>query len=68
MKNKLVKMNMTSFDYKARKLGVIGLLIFVGVLTLGLPIVNTLNSENLALNHQIEKIQQDVVEDDKEHK
>lgn len=68
MKNKLVKKNMTSFDYKARKLGVIGLLIFISIFTLGLPIVNILNSENLALNNQIEKIQQEVVEDAKKQK
>ena len=45
MKNKLVKTNMTRFDYLARRLGIIGFVLFVMCFSVALPIATKVVSE-----------------------
>ena len=53
MKNKLTKRNMTKFDYKARKLGILGGILVVLSLAVILPISATINSDNVRLKNEI---------------
>lgn len=53
MKNKLVKTNMTKFDYKARRLGIIGLFLMVVTLGVALPVATSLSNMNNTLIHDI---------------
>lgn len=63
MKNKLVKKNMTRFDYTARKLGIIGLFLIVITFSFALPIATSLANTNKTLAHEIMVIQENNVED-----
>ena len=56
MKNKLTKRNMTKFDYKARKLGILGGILVVLSLAVILPISATINSDNVRLKNEIRKL------------
>ena len=56
MKNKLVKRNMTKFDYKARKLGILGCVLAVVSLAIILPISASISKENVTLNNQIQEL------------
>ena len=40
MKNKLNKLNLTKFDYKAKKLGFLGLFLVVMTFTITLPVAS----------------------------
>ncbi|MDD7735955.1 MAG: hypothetical protein SOW55_00630 [Bacilli bacterium] len=53
MKNKLVKKNMTKFDYRARRLGIAGLFLLTITLSVGLPILTSLSNTNRSLTHDI---------------
>ena len=53
MKNKLTKRNMTKFDYKARKFGILGGFLVVLSLAVILPISATINSDNVRLKNEI---------------
>ena len=46
MKNKLQKTNMTRFDHRARKLGIIGALIMAATFALCVPVAASLISSN----------------------
>lgn len=53
MKNKLVKTNMTKFDYKAKKLGILGLLLVVMTFAVTLPVATSLVNANNSLTREI---------------
>jgi hypothetical protein len=53
MKNKLVKANKTKFDYRARKLGIIGLFLMVITLSVAVPVASSLSNVNKSLVHDI---------------
>lgn len=57
MKNKLVKKNMTRFDYRARRLGLAGLLLLTITLGVGLPVLSSLSNANRALTQDITLIE-----------
>ena len=59
MKNKLTKRNMTKFDYKARKLGILGCVLAVLSLAVILPISSNVSNENVALNDEIQELTTD---------
>lgn len=56
MKNKLEKKHMTKFDYKARKLGILGGVLVVLSLAVILPISVSMNTENVQLNNEIQEL------------
>lgn len=58
MKNKLVKTNMTRFDYLARRLGIIGFVLFVMCFSVALPIATNLINSNKVLYNEIQVIQE----------
>lgn len=60
MKNKIEKRNMTGFDYKARKLGIIGLAIFVLSLAVVLPIAGSISSNNVKMEVEIQQLRDDI--------
>lgn len=62
MKNKLVKRNMTKFDYKARKLGILGCVLAVLSLAVILPISYNIAEKNVTLNQEIKEL--DTQDDD----
>ena len=64
MKNKLSKKNMTKFDYKARKLGILGGILVVLSLAVILPISATINSDNVRLKNEIRTLNKEKVEND----
>lgn len=64
MKNKLAKTNKYRFDYKARKLGIIGLFIIVASLCIMAPIASSLSSMNKNLKNEITLIQNEKTNDD----
>ena len=64
MKNKLNKKNMTKFDYKARKLGILGGILVVLSLAVILPISATINSDNVRLKNEIRTLNKEKVEND----
>lgn len=53
MKNKLVKANKTKFDYRARRLGIIGLFLMVITLSVAVPIASSLSNINHSLVQDI---------------
>ena len=57
MKNKLVKKNMTRFDYRARRLGIAGLLLLTITLGVGLPVLSSLSNTNKTLTQDINVIE-----------
>ena len=63
MKNKLVKRNMTKFDYRARKLGIFGAILAVLSLAVILPISANISSNNVALTNEIQGITNDIKHD-----
>ena len=62
MKNKLQKTNMTRFDHRARKLGVIGALIMAATFALCVPVAASLISSNKAVTIEIQKLQNESSE------
>ncbi len=60
MRDKIVKTNKTYFDFVARRLGIIGIVLIVMTLALGLPLVNNLNKENSTLIDNIGKHEKNV--------
>lgn len=54
--NKMVKYNMTRFDYVSRKLGILGLIIIAVALLLGLPLLKTLTDSNQVLVQEIREV------------
>ena len=64
MKNKLTKKNMTKFDYKARRLGVLGGILVVLSLAVILPISVTINSDNVRLKNEIRTLNKEHVDYD----
>lgn len=67
MKNKLVKRNMTKFDYKARKLGLFGLIVIGITLSVGLPVAKSLSDLNMNLNNEIKAIQNEATDDNHQY-
>ena len=67
MKNKLVKTNMTKFDYRARKLGIFGVILLGISLTVALPIATSLSNYNKQLTQDITIIQMENGKDDTTH-
>ena len=67
MKNKLVKKNMTKFDYKVRKLGIIGFVLMIISLTIALPVANSLSSSNRQLTQEITIIEMEQHENANQH-
>ena len=63
MKNKLEKRNMTKFDYKARKLGVLGIVLCALSLAVILPISANINSKNTNLTNEIRQLNKDHFDD-----
>ena len=63
MKNKLEKRNMTKFDYKARKLGILGGIFVVLSLAVMLPLMNTINAKNVSLNNEIRILNNEIHDD-----
>lgn len=53
MKNKLVKANKTKFDYRARRLGIIGLFLMVVTLSVAVPVASSLSNVNKSLVQDI---------------
>ena len=53
MKNKLVKANKTKFDYRARRLGIIGLFLMVITLSVAVPVASSLSNVNKSLVQDI---------------
>ena len=64
MKNKLNKKNMTKFDYKARKLGILGGILVVLSLAVILQISATINSDNVLLKNEIRTLNKEKVDSD----
>ena len=60
MKNKLTKRNMTKFDYKARRLGILGGILVVLSLAVILPISATIASENVTLANEIHDLSNEM--------
>ncbi len=67
MKNKLVKRNMTKFDYRARKLGFLGLAIIGISLSVGLPIANSLSKMNSNLTQEIVVMQNEQTDENHQY-
>ena len=63
MKNKLQKRNLTKFDYKARKLGILGCILVVLTLAVMLPVSANLSSNNTTLTNEIRMLNNDVNDD-----
>ena len=63
MKNKLEKRNLTKFDYKARKLGILGCILVVLTLAVMLPVSANLSSNNASLTNEIRMLNNDVNDD-----
>ena len=63
MKNKLEKRNMTKFDYKARKLGFLGLVLVVLSCAVILPISASLDSKNVTLTNEIKQLNKEYNEE-----
>ena len=63
MKNKLEKRNLTKFDYKARKLGILGCILVVLTLAVMLPVSANLSSNNSTLTNEIRMLNNDINED-----
>lgn len=59
VKNKLVKNNMTKFDYRARRLGIIGMILMVVTLSVGIPVASSLSNLNNTLTRDISVIQRE---------
>lgn len=53
MKDKLVKTNMTKFDYRAKKLGFFGLVLVVLTFAITLPVASSLVDANNTLTREI---------------
>lgn len=53
MKDKLVKRNITKFDRRARKLGILGGFIIISTLAFGIPMIVNLNSQNEMLTKEV---------------
>lgn len=56
MKDKLQKRNMTGFDYRARRLGILGGIIIILSLAVLLPIATTVANQNVALGAEIQEL------------
>ena len=63
MKNKLEKRNLTKFDYKSRKLGILGCVLVVLTLAVMLPVSANLSSNNVNLTNEIRMLNNDITED-----
>ncbi|MDD6302629.1 MAG: hypothetical protein PUA56_04960 [Bacillales bacterium] len=64
MKNKLEKRNLTSFDYKARKLGIIGGVIIILSLAILLPLATSISSSNVAIANEIQELNAQIEKND----
>ena len=60
MKNKITKKHMTKFDYTARKLGIIGLFIFVLSMAVVLPIAGSISSSNTRIQMEIQNLHDEI--------
>ena len=60
MKNKITKKHMTKFDYTARKLGIIGLFIFVLSMAVVLPIAGSISSSNTRIQMEIQNLHEEI--------
>ena len=60
MKDKIYKKNMTSFDYKARRLGIIGSVIIILSLAILLPICTSISSQNVAITEEIRQLNNEI--------
>ena len=67
MKNKLVKTNMTKFDYRARRLGIVGVILLGVSLTVALPVATSLSNINKQLTQDITIIQMENGNDETVH-
>ena len=63
MKNKIEKRNMTVFDYKARRLGIIGAAIFVLSLAVALPIAGSISTSNTKMEIEIQQLKDEIRND-----
>jgi hypothetical protein len=57
MKNKLQKTNMTRFDHKARKLGIIGIFMMVATFAVCIPVATNIINNNNQVTVEIQKLQ-----------
>lgn len=64
MKNKVEKRYLTKFDYKARRLGIAGVIIVVLSLFVLLPISKNISNDNLSLVKEIEQITHNIEEEE----
>ena len=53
MKDKLVKNNITKFDRKARKFGILGSFIIASTLAFGIPMIVSLDNQNDLLTKEV---------------
>ena len=60
MKNKIEKRNMTGFDYKARRLGIIVAAIFVLSLAVALPIAGSISTSNTKMEIEIQQLKDEI--------
>jgi hypothetical protein len=60
MKNKLTKRNKTGFDYKARRLGIIGGIVIILSLAVLVPIASSISSKNVALASEIQHLNEEI--------
>ena len=64
MKNKVEKRYLTKFDYKARRLGIAGVIIVVLSLFVLLPISKNISNDNLSLVKEIEEFTHNIEEEE----
>ncbi len=55
MKDKLVKKNITKFDRRSRKLGILGIVLITSTLAFGIPMIVNLNNQNDILTKEVRK-------------
>lgn len=53
MKDKLVKKNVTKFDRRSRKLGILGIVLITSTLAFGIPMIVNLNNQNDILTKEV---------------
>lgn len=53
MKNKLVRKNITKFDRRSRKFGILGVVLITSTLAFGIPMIVNLNSQNEILTKEV---------------
>ena len=60
MKNKLEKKYLTKFDYRARRLGITGLVIVMFSWLVLVPLSSSLSNKNVAISKEIEQISENI--------